>query len=452
MIDANAFLEQLGPYLARQRWYSGTEEPASLRVVEQSQEQDGWPALVRMIVVDADGAYYQILLGARPSHERPDFSRSHDEAIVAEFGSADGHMWVYDATIDPDLGLALLRLVGDGVEKADHVRPVGGEQSNTSLVYDDRLIVKFFRRLHPGRNLDVEMTEALSAVGFDHVARPLATWRSHADHDFDLAVLQPFLVGGVDGWALALTSLRDLFGVNDTQSVPVITDLDVPPPAVDPAEAGGDFSADARRLGTITAAMHVAMIKAFGRGPGDAKAWADQIAGQVQRVDDARVDRRRAMRIVDDLRALSDPGPSIRVHGDYHLGQVLRTDAGWFVLDFEGEPARPPEERRRPSSPLRDVAGMLRSFHYASAVALNDRDEDGAEAAAAWESRNRRAFLDGYMRSARRSGILPDQASTEAVVVAFELEKAVYELAYETAYRPEWVFIPLVALKRLGAG
>ena len=161
-----------------------------------------------------------------------------------------------------------------------------------------------------------------------------------------------------------------------------------------------------------------------------------------------------ALAILDELR-LADPGPAIRTHGDYHLGQVMRTDAGWYVLDFEGEPDRPLEERQRPTSPLRDVAGMLRSLHYASAVALTERDGDEfAEAAAAWEARNRQAFLDGYLPvgGQGRASCPPTEASVDAVLAAFELEKAVYELSYERAHRPDWEHIPLTALRRLGVG
>jgi maltokinase len=160
------------------------------------------------------------------------------------------------------------------------------------------------------------------------------------------------------------------------------------------------------------------------------------------------------MRILETLRRLGDVGPSLRIHGDYHLGQVLRTDSGWYVLDFEGEPDRPPEERRRRFSPLRDVAGMVRSFHYASEVALFERERDGdcETLAHAWEERNRKSYLEGYIRTATKGGLLPDPAATQAVLDAFELEKAVYELNYERAHRPGWTRIPLRALTRLGGG
>ena len=446
VIDSAALVEPLRDFLPRQRWYSGTETPASV-VVEDSRVLDsGWPALVDLIV-DADGARYQVPLGLRPPDEWPDFLRGHDAAVMGEVGEDGGRLLAYDAVLDPVLGLTLLDVVSASRESADRVRPVGGEQSNSSLVYDDRLILKLFRRIHRGRNLDVEMTEALSDAGFEHVARPLATLTVD---ESDLAVLQPFLVGGTDGWALALTSLRDLFGVGDTQPVPVISD-DMPPPVVDPGMAGGDFSAEARRLGTITAEMHQASAAAFGAVAGDPQRWAAGVEAQVEAEAHPGFDKAGARGVLDALRRVGDGGPAIRVHGDYHLGQVMRTDAGWYVLDFEGEPDRPPEERRRASSPLRDVAGMLRSLHYASMVAQLERDEDCTGLAQAWEARNRTSFLDGYVASAAKAGLVPEPAATEVVLAAFELEKAVYELGYERAHRPDWQSIPLAALQRLGA-
>jgi maltokinase len=440
----------VAPFLARQRWFSGSDAPSSVTVIDQEVWKDGWPALVE-VLIEADGAVYQVPLGLRPAGERPEFLRGRDDAILGELEVGGSAALAYDAIADPELCMALLDVVGSSKETAERVRPVGGEQSNTSLVFDERLILKVFRRIHPGRNLDVEVTEALGDVGFDHVARPVATLtRTFAGSEYDLAVVQPFLTGAVDGWALALTSLRDLFGVGDTQPVPVIRD-DMPPPEIDPAQAGGDFSAEARRLGTITAGMHAAMCEAFGSEPGDARSWAMRIGREVEAAAHPEFDKAQAQRVVERLARVRDAGPAIRVHGDYHLGQVLRADAGWFVLDFEGEPARPPAERRQRSSPLKDVAGMLRSFHYASSVAGIDRDADCATLASAWEDRNRRAFLDGYARSAGKAGLLPAGDDTAAVLAGFELEKAVYELGYEQSYRPDWVTIPLAALQRLGA-
>jgi maltokinase len=180
---------------------------------------------------------------------------------------------------------------------------------------------------------------------------------------------------------------------------------------------------------------------------------------QVQRLGPDDADTAAASAFIDRLAAL-DPaqaGLSIRVHGDYHLAQVLRTDAGWFVLDFEGEPARPLAERQLPTSPFKDVGGMLRSFQYATQVALSERDplsvERLAAPAEAWEARNRSAFLDGYFAVEGIDRLVPAEGTArDAVLAAFELDKAVYEVLYERAHRPDWVDIPLSAIRRLLAG
>ncbi len=443
MISADALTPGLAEFLARQRWYGGIDAPATLKVLRLEVMVEARPGLVGL-VVEADGTMYQVLVGLRALDDHAEFFRGHDDGILGEVRTEQGAALAYEATIDPELGLTLLGLVTDGRETAERVRPVGVEQSNTSLVYDDRLILKLFRRLQPGPNPEVEVTERLAALGFDHVAPPLASTSFDGTH---LAVLQPYLLGATEGWAMAMTSLRDLFGVHDTQPLPVI-DANAPPPPADPAEAGGDFSGEAERLGVVTAKLHLALAEAFGAQPGDARGWADSIATQAAALPPGDLDPDTAGRVLGALRNLRDPGAAIRVHGDYHLGQVLRTDTGWVVLDFEGEPLRSVEERRRPTSPLRDVAGMLRSFHYASMSGLADRTD--VEVAEAWEKRNRQAFLDGYLGKIGEGDIIPgDDAAVDTVLSAFELEKAVYELGYEKAHRPNWIGIPRAALRRL---
>jgi maltokinase len=445
MIDVPALVPAIAQWLPRQRWYSGQVEPETMTILDQEIRGDRFPVLVRLLL-EADDRIYQVVVGVRGRDEHPEFLRGQDQAFLADISTHQGDAIAYDAVHDPELALVILDAVAPR-EKAERARLMGAEQSNSSIVYDERIILKLFRRIQRGHNPEVEITEALAAQGFHCVAEPLATLRVR---DFDLAILQPFLAGAVEGWALALTSLRDLFGLNDTQSIPIIS-LDQPPPAPpDPAQAGGDFAGEASRLGEMTGAMHVALADAFGRQPAEVGEWAMSIAKQVGELEPGDIDRDGAQEILDELAAL-DAGAAIRVHGDYHLGQVLRTDAGWYVLDFEGEPARPIDDRRRPSSPLKDVAGMLRSFHYASAVARTERDEYALEdLAAAWEMRNRQAFLRGYMKAAGDGGILPtDPERVATVLAAFELEKAVYELGYERAYRPDWTHIPLAALRRL---
>lgn len=441
MISPTALAPRLAEYLPRQRWFGAKDRSIELvRVAESEVLREGWPALVRVeaeVSLDEEapdgGARYQLFLGLRPMGQPCEFLTGHEQAVLGEFETAQGQALAYDGLLDSELALALLGVVAPD-QPAERVRPVGAEQSNTSLVFDDGIIMKVFRRLAEGPNPEVEVTQALAGVGFTHVAEPLASWSKGGR---DLAFAQRFLAGGTEGWAMALTSLRDLYA-----------DL------TDPAEAGGDFGAETERLGEVTADLHLAFASAFGRSPGLSHDWADLMEAQVKRVltgDQAEA----ALRVVGRLREVQDPGPAIRVHGDYHLGQVLRTDTGWYVLDFEGEPARPLEERRHPSSPLKDVAGMLQSFHYAPAVAMATQEDDMTSLARAWEARNRECFLSGYLRragEAREGGlsIVPaDAASRSAVLAAFELDKAVYEVAYEQAHRPDWVAIPTEAVRRL---
>jgi maltokinase len=158
----------------------------------------------------------------------------------------------------------------------------------------------------------------------------------------------------------------------------------------------------------------------------------------------------------DDARKLEDAGAEICIHGDLHLAQVIQVDAGWLVLDFEGEPARRRDDRFTTSSPLRDVAGMLRSFHYAAATGLVEWDQGDAELLVlldAWEERNRDAFLGAYYAGEGIDALLPvDPAGRAALLAAFELDKAVYELGYELGHRPDMVSIPLEGIHRLVRG
>jgi len=466
-------VDDLGPelaavlpaHLARQRWFGAKDRPGvELRLTVVEELQPPWPGLLRVVVeatadlggpARAAGAErYQLVLGLRHVDD-PALPAADDAAVVGVLATPAGPAVCFDGLADPALGLALLHRVAP-THRAETARPVGAEQSNTSLVYDERLILKVFRRLS-GSNPEIEVTLGLAREQFTQVPEPLAVWRADGD---DLAVLQRFLAGGVEGWALALTSLRDL--LDD---------------GVGPADAGGDLGPEAERLGHMTAELHLALARAFGAGPGDAGAWADSVAARAASVRHPDLDRAAVRRAAERLASLDDVGASVRIHGDYHLGQVMRTDDGWFVLDFEGEPARPVEERRTPSSPLRDVAGMLRSFSYAAAVGLREHGRRGEghpeldlpgvgspgrpgpvvavpsarDLACAWEQRNREAFLRGYLEGQRGSALLPrDPAATMALLHAFELDKAVYEVAYEQAHRPDWVEIPLDAVRRLG--
>jgi len=429
MIERQELATLLKEHLPKQRWF-GAHDADDVRVTSVEALRPEPPVLLQ-VLVEAEGATWQVLLGLREADEAATVVDGKADHVLGDV-VADGRPLVaYDATVDPELALCILERTAPKAQ-AERARLLGADQSNTSLVYDEKVILKVFRRLADGPNPDVEVTRELSRVGFSHVPPPLGEWRRGDSH---LAVAAEFLTGGTDGFVLALTSLRDLYAAR-----------------VEPERAGGDFAPDAARLGRITAEMHLRLAEAFGTSAADTATWADDMLAQLDRVP-AITDRGPIEALYERLRTI-DAGPAIRVHGDYHLGQVMRTDAGWYVLDFEGEPARPVEERRRPSSALRDVAGMLRSFHYAPAVALreylHDADEEVVALGSAWERRNVEAFLDGYLGTDGVAQVLPPtEEGRRLVQAAFELDKAVYEVGYEAAHRPEWVGIPTSAVQRI---
>lgn len=434
MIEPDVLKGALAEHLPKQRWFGG-DDASGLELLSLEEMRTETPAMLHALVrVPSHGSTstYQVIIGIRPAEARDQFLEGKGDLILGEFPSDQGPIVAYDAAIDPELALCLLdRTAPD--ESAERARCLGADQSNTSIVFDERLIMKLFRRVDEGPNPDVEVTGALARGGFGAVPKPVAQWEGGGGH---LAVVSEFLMGGVDGFHLALPSLRDLYDAR-----------------VAPEEAGGDFGPDAFRLGVITAEMHVALAAAFGTSPADTRSWADDMLVQLERTSAAGLDAKAVREIYEQLPAV-DAGPAIRVHGDFHLGQVMRTDAGWYVLDFEGEPARPIEERRRPSAALRDVAGMLRSFHYAAAVGLReyggDADDEVLALATAWEQHNREQFLAGYHSIEGVSAVLPSaDRDRDLVLAAFELDKAVYEVAYEASHRPEWVGIPLSAVQRI---
>lgn len=422
----------LGEFLPRQRWFANEGAPESVTVTSvDAHRREPLLVWVMIEVETANGevATYQMVLGARPVDAQPDFLRGKERVTI---GAVDGLLF-YDALIDPTLALDVLAAVAPD-EHVDVARPLVVEQSNSSVVYDERLILKFFRRLHPEPNPDVEVNRVLGNRGFPHVVPQRAELRRDG---VDLAVVRDYLLGSTDAWQLAQTSLRDLLASR-----------------LPPEEAGGDFGPEAVRLGEVTAELHAALADAFGTFPAQPEAWLEDMRAQLSRTPAGAVDRERVEVALTGLLKVGDPGRAIRIHGDLHLGQFLRADTGWFVLDFEGEPGRPVPERVRPSSPLRDVAGMVRSFHYAAQAALaqqgRDIDPELAELAGEWEARAVDALWHGYSRGTEASTLCPaDEFDRRAVLQAFELDKAVYEVGYELAHRPGWVSIPTSAIERV---
>jgi maltokinase len=321
---------------------------------------------------------------------------------------------------------------------------VSGEQSNTSLIYGDQAILKLFRRLEAGLNPDVEIHDALRRTDNPHIA-PLLGYveidgSEPGTEPATAAMLQTFVPNASDGWRLATASVRDLYAEGDLHA----------------DEVGGDFAGESERLGAASASVHLDMAKVLPTELADSGWLASVARGMTERLDAAVEVVPQLAEHADALRAIyaavADSPEDVvrqRVHGDLHLGQVLRTTAGWIVLDFEGEPARPLADRRQLDSPLRDVAGMLRSFDYAARHMLVEQPGDAQRAyrAQEWAERNRTAFCTGYSGA---GGL--DPCGDSPLLRAFEADKAVYECVYEARNRPHWLMIPLTSLSRLTSG
>jgi maltokinase len=318
-------------------------------------------------------------------------------------------------------------------------RRIEGEQSNTSVVFDDELILKIFRRLEAGLNPELELLRFLSEREFPHVPT-LGGWYAYVGRPLEatLGILQVFVPGAIDGWELALRELerspegflerlRRLGEVTGAMHSTLGSEVS------DPAFAPEEPSAES--LGLLTATIDDEIESVFSELPADNEALAPIAASSE--------DVRERLRGLTQLHSM---GKLIRHHGDYHLGQVLWGNDDWLVIDFEGEPARPLAERRRKRSPLRDVAGMLRSFAYAASAAPILR---GVEVPAGWEERAREEFLAGYMETIEKALLPPSDEAITRLLAIFELEKAVYELRYELDNRPEWVSIPVAGIRRL---
>ena len=313
------------------------------------------------------------------------------------------------------------------------VRPLGVEQSNSSVVVDDELIVKLYRRLEPGVNPELELLRFFSRSGFPNVPELRGWWGySGAPMTATLGIAQRFLPDARDGWELGrsllstapssfLDTLQGLGTVVGAMHSALASDRD------DPAFAPEAASPEA--LGLLTATIDDEIELVFDHLPDDEAVAPIAGRGEVVR------------QVLHGLATAGSVGQLIRLHGDLHLGQVLRAENTWFVIDFEGEPARSLPERRAKHSPLRDVAGMLRSLSYLAAVTGHSGDQTEAQA--------RELFLDGYLDAVQSAGILPPSPQLERLISIFELEKVVYELRYELDHRPDWVHIPVSALERM---
>jgi len=443
------FEDTLATWLVKQRWFAGKGRTVhDLAIVADTEIIPGDPGLRHLMVTVSHGATsdrYQLFIGYR--------ARLPARLRHARIGALDG-LQIYDGLHDTALTRALLdaivddrsvgmlrfcRMPGAEIEAGLDSLVLTGEQSNTSLVFGESAIFKVFRRVNPGPNPDLEVASALAELGSSHIAEPFGWVETRIDGASTvLAILSRYLRAASDGWALAATSVRDLYASEEGTRA---------------AEAGGGFAPEAERLGAATAQVHRDLAEAFGQSELEPEAVRELAEQMYRRLDMAVATVPELGRYGDkvgdaysDLAKLIEPVPAQRVHGDYHLGQVMRTQTGWVVLDFEGEPASPLAQRRARSSPLRDVAGMLRSFDYAARHQLVTHPEAASLAprAADWVRRNGDAFCAGY---AAAGGL--DPAGNSVLLRAMLLDKAVYEVVYEARNRPTWVPIPLESIAEL---
>ena len=451
---------QLAKYFASRRWFAGKGRDFSITFIHALPWLSEGEPRVRVEIVSVEYEDGVVDTYQFPVAYLGQVDPEMGHALVGEIDHDElGPVVAYDAVYfraATDLfiegfegrrsGDDLTFEVVEGAElpsRSDHGIVMTGEQSNTSIAYGEHSILKLFRRVSRGGNPDIEIHAALTRHGAENVARLLG-WISGAwadpdgtVHHGDLGMLQVLLRTATDGWDIALSSVRDLLVEADLRA----------------DEVGGDFAGEAQRLGEATAHIHADLEELF-----DTATLTDSerrgLAQAMERRLDAAVgvvpelaDHAPALRgRFAALAELDGPLPVQRIHGDLHLGQALRTVKGWKIIDFEGEPAKTIDERVALDSPLRDVAGMLRSFDYAAGVTLREfghNDQLGYRADE-WSHRNRSAFLDGYSTVTG-----DDTAGHQALLRAYEADKAVYETVYEARNRPHWLSIPLHAIARI---
>jgi maltose alpha-D-glucosyltransferase/alpha-amylase len=492
--------ERLVRFLGARRWFGAKgRTPRSARIARVLPlPWDGGPFALAVIEVELEGGErwrYQLPLAASDAG-RWEVGGGKGPAAVLE--ERDG-VTVFDATEDEAFRAALLAsfprgdtIEGDGARlRCEPVhasapspfplptalasRVGSAEQSNTSIIYGDAAILKLFRRLEPGENPDVEIARFLTTrTEFRDTPALLGVIQlEDAESGRSVAgMLSRFVPSTGDAWAYTLEHARAYLRA---------------PAAREPENR---YPADARELGRVTRALHDALASDENdpdfapavASDADVERWAGAAREMMDRAFELLAARagtldaaarapaqallaRRARAgqrldaIVDEVTEQGDAGLRIRHHGDYHLGQVLRTrEGGWMIIDFEGEPARPLAERRALHSPLRDVAGMMRSFAYAAASAAMEAGGLGSDPtvevrAARWERDARAAFMDGYLHDENEDepdDLLPEsREGTMALLALFEIEKIFYELSYELNNRPAWAWIPLRGIAKL---
>jgi maltose alpha-D-glucosyltransferase/alpha-amylase len=495
-------IESLLPaYIARQRWFGGKSRTiTSARIASTTPIGAAVIALVEVTYNDATSDTYQLPLALASTDQAAALQSTAPNAIITTLNTAV----LYDASASATFQQDLLRRItaGDTVTNATGLvatrstaidpkrlkdlpsRLGSAEQSNTSILYDDLAILKLFRRLSPGENPDVEITRFLTEVAhFPNIPAYFGDLHRASDAT-TIAFLQSFAPNDGDGWAWTLTQLESFFSSvancpAPTTPIPALSFTHPTASSPELLQHAGPFLTAAELIGRRTAELHLALATpttdpAFSAEPFTAADLAQereritlQLQNGLKALENARPSTPAdALPAIDTLLAnhnslrqtinalIGEPslfGQRIRIHGDYHLGQLLHGKDDFLIVDFEGEPANALEARRLKQSPLRDVAGMLRSFSYAAQSAL--KSHPGLDSwATLWESAASNAFLRGYRTAiAANPALIPAPAQAETLLRALLLEKAFYELLYELNNRPTWLVIPLNGLLALAS-
>jgi maltose alpha-D-glucosyltransferase/alpha-amylase len=451
----------LPPFLARQRWFAGKDRRIAAVEVESLEalgdlEEGVAIALVEAKLADGERQRYFLPLAADWTGEPPDrianlrkFRRSGalEDAPERFALAALPHFQRTPAWQDPP--------------ENPVIRRIGGDQSNTSVLIEEYAVVKLYRRLHDGIHPEVEMMRFLMEQGFE--AAP-ALYGTMERGGTTIAVLIQWLRNQGVAWSHALGYFRRFVEHE------ILGEAEAAGNGAPPADAEDYYFTLARQLGRRAGKMHVALCPegttdpAFAPEPitpDDLARWKDAVSRQASEVlpEIEQISAAQRRQVMDRISALPESVEALktRYHGDFHLGQVLVVRNDFAIIDFEGEPMRPLAERRAKSSPLKDLAGMLRSFHYAEATIVRElsevhpaRSEAVEQHAAAWRRRTVSEFLAGYEEATRSCPSVPQDPDTRRALLGFFLiEKALYEIAYERANRPAWVAIPVAGLLEL---
>jgi len=501
-------LERLLPdFISEQRWFGAKGQPIDHVSVEDAVRlQSDPPVYLSVLAVKLEGntAFYTLPLTVTDENEADEVLSEYPTAALGWIDvDGGGRGLLHDATVTPDFWSTLFRWWKQGSkgrslkgvyvadapdeargEQAESVTLLTGEQSNTSAIVNDRYFVKLYRRLERGTNPEKELLDHLTSVGYTFAPRLHGTIDfRRSDRQYTLGILQEALPVDTNGWSYALDATTRLLDRVENTKFPT-EDAPVSPngqygPTTGEAvpmwleEVASEMINLSQVLGVRTAEMHLALAKAESDdlrplpAPDDAGAeLADRIHAEAastremlattDALDPAdRPDAaawHAALNRIENLRGLGGSFDRIRVHGDYHLGQVLRADGDFYILDFEGEPARPLEERRRRKNALRDVAGMLRSLEYAVLAAWQDHTGTD-EAYAPWVDSLLHwadvTFLDAYAETAGDAAFVQPRDARYEFLWAYLFDKALYEVRYELNHRPSWAWLPLRGLHRL---